>query len=162
MLFGNFCRRKVLFPVCLAPNKNILSSNSLFMWHIRSIIPCVIKSLYCGFSWIIRNGVADFHRISAAKIQLFIGIYKHFLLLYSVFSYFSKEPGTIKKQIPILIFGVCFSEMGKYILLFHKFNGCLKNVSSIYGLCSIYTNMKWWRNFWYTSPSRPNVARVVG
>ena len=25
----------------------------------------------------------------------------------------------------------------------HRFNGYLKNVSSIYGLWSIYTNMKW-------------------
>ena len=50
----------------------------------------------------------------------------------------------VEKQIPILIFGVCFSKMVKYILfIVHRFNGCLKNVSSIYGLCSIYTNMKW-------------------
>ena len=43
MLLGNFSLRKVLFPVCLAPKRNILSSNYLFIFNLRSIIPSAYR-----------------------------------------------------------------------------------------------------------------------
>ncbi len=50
----------------------------------------------------------------------------------------------VEKQIPILFLESAFPKwLSISYLLFHRFNGCLKNVSSIYGLWSIYTSMKW-------------------
>ena len=68
---GYFWRKKVLFPVCRAPNRNTLSSNSLSIWHIRSNIWHVSNRFYWGYSMKIRSTTEDIQWKSAAKIRLF-------------------------------------------------------------------------------------------
>ena len=61
MLLGKFSLRKVLFLVCLAPKRNILSSNPLSIFNLRSIIPMPVDDYYCGFSMKTLNSTEDFY-----------------------------------------------------------------------------------------------------
>ena len=46
MLSGNFSLRRVLLPVCRAPKRKMLSSNSLSIFNLRSIMSVYVICLY--------------------------------------------------------------------------------------------------------------------
>ena len=63
------------FPVWRAPKRNILSSNSLSIFNLRSIIPMTMESLYWGFPMKMLNSTEDFQWKHAAKIHILVNRY---------------------------------------------------------------------------------------